>query len=203
MIQIVAGIPEHFKYHDVDELPRKGVEEGDYDPIVTSNLKLSQVLSDNAKRFALASELNSIDTMYILMKLDFVPVLAVYYHLGNRMPALPPAMLTGVLVAVAVVLVAVLYLFEDFYERNRIMTGDRKAAELGKDYLEGGIEYFEKQMQMNKALRELDKESGAKLYDEYGEIVKGFSDFGIPALQSRLDLLKRIKLQLYSDIIHD
>ena len=50
---------------------------------------------------------------------------------------------------------------------------DRRAAGVRPDYAVGGMEYYDKLMMRNSALREFQGEKGRSLYTGKGEVIQG------------------------------
>lgn len=64
------------------------------------------------------------------------------------------------------------YLLGVLNERHDLKTDDI-VAQLGENYTEGGLEFYEKTLQRNKALRKLLGSKGEALYTYYGNDTPG------------------------------
>ena len=60
---------------------------------------------------------------------------------------------------------------DDTYYCHRDHKVDRKVVQLGREYAEGGLEFYTKLLQRNMALRLLLGEAGSRLYTVYGNNV--------------------------------
>ncbi|WAQ95072.1 TM177-like protein [Mya arenaria] len=192
-----VGIPEHFQYSDVAQILAENSNFTTDDINSDDRLSSCLVLSESAKKFALTSEIHALNTYYIMFKFDFVPLLSLYCFVWDKLqkkvekghPLIQIVLFVGLMVAV----VALGYIFEDQYEKWRIVQGDTKTALINGEYLDGGREYLQKQIEMNKVLRYLNKNGGQMKYTEDGETVQNFFNFGIPSLHTRLENLERLR----------
>ncbi|XP_052802363.1 uncharacterized protein LOC128232692 isoform X2 [Mya arenaria] len=193
----LIGIPEHFQYSDVAQILAENSNFTTDDINSDDRLSSCLVLSESAKKFALTSEIHALNTYYIMFKFDFVPLLSLYCFVWDKLqkkvekghPLIQIVLFVGLMVAV----VALGYIFEDQYEKWRIVQGDTKTALINGEYLDGGREYLQKQIEMNKVLRYLNKNGGQMKYTEDGETVQNFFNFGIPSLHTRLENLERLR----------
>ena len=65
------------------------------------------------------------------------------------------------------------FLLKDGYNRYIDKELDRRAANIKPDYAAGGVEYYDKLMRRNVALRDLQGEKGRSLYTGKGEFIQG------------------------------
>ena len=69
--------------------------------------------------------------------------------------------------------VAVYHILYYTYTWQHAKSIDKKTAQLGEDYLQGGIEFYSKYLERNKAERQL-MDYGEKYYKENGDVNQGF-----------------------------
>ena len=65
------------------------------------------------------------------------------------------------------------FITKDAYNRYIEKELDARAAGISPDYAEGGVEYYNKLLQRNIALRELLGEEGRSQYTMRGDIIQG------------------------------
>ena len=149
----------------------------------------SLILSDNAKRFALARELHYINTKYVhvngLVGLALGGVGVMSAVLMNRSKYLHferTKRSFRVLVYTAIAL-SVVYLNRQLlkiYFKDLHLKSDREAANMGKDYAVGGIEYTSKVLKRNQVLRKLSGKSGEDTYTPLGDEIPGYFSTNAP-----------------------
>ncbi|XP_052248084.1 transmembrane protein 177-like isoform X1 [Dreissena polymorpha] len=196
------GIPKHFLYQDTKDVRLEELPFPDTKDILDSDkqerLKESLCLSEQAKKFALTSEINSINTYYIHFKFfDFLPLLTGFTYtwvaVSDKLNRVPPLAQIGLICVIALLWTTIGYLFEDMYEQYRINKADRRTAALGDEYIQGGIEYFEKLLIRNQIVRETELISGKAPYNEDGERINKWYEYGRPFFNKRLERLRGLK----------
>lgn len=158
-----------------------------------NSLRRAMVLSNNAKKFAIAQQINCVDSMHVYVKMDVflltsIGALIVAYAKNFFTYQSPPVQLAA-LVTIAALLLYVGVLAEKAYEMLKIQKADSRTAGINEDYMNGGIEFLEKELARNRALRSLVPAVASK-YDEQGEKTGDF--FEMP-LNERLKLLEQLK----------
>ncbi|XP_040579989.1 transmembrane protein 177 isoform X2 [Lepeophtheirus salmonis] len=204
---VLVGYPPFFNIFSHEELPdmlkvKFGMKVGDDVPEI-SNIRSREgkafrdtlYLSDDAKKFALAREMNwALDTPV------FVPPaisgLAVHINYGVcryfnfLLPFLSKSLgqRYGIYFTVSFFFYVLHKKAQDFFYNNRICKADEKAALLGSCYREGGVEYYDKLLRRNVSLRELIPHArGRRLYNLKGNPVS-------PLFGSRLTISQRKRL---------
>ncbi|KAL1415995.1 hypothetical protein MTO96_028342 [Rhipicephalus appendiculatus] len=198
----IIGLPITFSYTRKEDVQTKsllihGSKEPAWETREAEELKKSLVLSDKAQKFVIARDISWASTYYVQFQsavLSF-SVLNCYFmgrlvndrfHLLIRVPRPFRVALYGVIVA----LHATVYIgFKDAMSQHWDKKADSEAASLGRDYVEGGIEYYEKLLQRNRALRELLGDEGRKYYTSKGNINRLLRSDHVP-ISHRLDSLK-------------
>lgn len=205
----IIGLPLTFSYTRKEDVQTKslfihGSKEPAWETREGEALKKSLVLSDKAQKFVIAREIYWADTYYVQLQTAALSFSALncYFmgrlandrlHLLVRAPRAVRVCLYGLIVA----LNATVYIcFKDAMSQLWDRKADREAAALGRDFVEGGIEYYEKLLQRNRALRELLGDEGRKCYTSKGNINRILRTDHIP-ITHRLDVLKN-RLQVDS-----
>lgn len=200
----IIGIPLHFSYQSVDDIDKDKITLGGkkikWDSPAGQQLADSLILSEKARQFAIARELFYLHTHHIHVYglLLFGCGIAAYwtgaainamYRLTHRTPVSARAAVFGF---IAGAWATVYCLASDSYSSYRDRKADRKVAALHFDYADGGVEFYNKLLQRNQALRSLmGRTEGRKKYTAYGNNVYFWRSPTVP-LTSRRD--KMVKL---------
>ncbi|XP_065285918.1 transmembrane protein 177 [Dermacentor albipictus] len=198
----VIGLPLTFSYTRKEDVQTKsllvhGYKEADWETKEGEALKKSLVLSEKAQRFVIAREIYWADTYYVQLQTAALSFSVFNCYIMGRLAndklhllvRTPRALRVG-LYGIIVALNATVYIcFKDAMSQLWDKRADREAAALGRDYVEGGIEYYEKLLQRNRALRELLGDEGRKCYTSKGNINRILRTDHIP-ITHRLDVLK-------------
>lgn len=151
--------------------------------------------SESAKKYSIAKELCLTDNLRIFIKcISFPIVLMPMYALGstllNALPANPfrvRALAFFLLCNMGLfVWILVRSAIDNFYQND----ADKKVCNISEEYIRGGIEYYEKLMQRNLALRNIIP-GGDELYSEKGD------DLGFFTIVQELPLSQRKKYLEY------
>ncbi|XP_053983703.1 transmembrane protein 177 [Hylaeus volcanicus] len=174
----VVGIPINFEYESVDTINKNDIKLSDK-PIPwhqqeAKDFLESLVLSENAKKFALAREIlklrdNSIE-MDTLRYLSHFLLLFFIYNTFHKGMKLSERKIARFMIASAAC-VGGIASFIGLYNSNqnaRDIKVDTKLSILGPEYIEGGKEFYEKLLKRNIALRTLLGENGKKLFTTNG-----------------------------------
>lgn len=132
------------------------------------------MLSDKAKKFAIAHEILMSNTyqmwlqgiypfLLLLAAVKFSELCREKLHLAHQ----PPGFRGGVYSVIGLFGYIFWYLLQDRTNITYEMKITKKLSELGSDYVEGGIEYYTKVLERNKALRDLLPE-GPSMYTVTG-----------------------------------
>ncbi|XP_046743889.1 transmembrane protein 177 [Diprion similis] len=197
---VIIGIPLSFNYEelkDIDEstlvLEAKNV---DWKSAEGQNLLSSMLLSEEAKKFAIAQKVWRCQSHEIWMNCIFPMVSTAFaYTIAHRANVLldsfhhPPIFRICLYTFVGMFSIATWAALKDFAAMQYDSECDEELCKLGKDYIKGGQEYYGKILQRNVALRSLLGDYGAKLYS-----VKGNEQFLLR--QKRMPLVHR---KLYFD----
>jgi len=138
----------------------------------------SLVISENAKKFAIARELERIKSGLLVIEtvIPTVLVLSAFYFLGvierevKILKGGPPRVRMAFYMVWAGATFFVTQHLLDNARRDGEAKFDLRASKLGKEYAEGGVEFYDKKLQRNIALRYLAPvDKGKKFYNLKGE----------------------------------
>ncbi|XP_076461933.1 transmembrane protein 177-like [Babylonia areolata] len=199
----IVGIPVNFKYRSVLDVEKEKITLNnthiDWDSATGKQLLDSLVLSEKARQFAIARDLFYVHTfhMYVKAGLMGVSCFSAYwlgaavntvYGLSRRLPTASRVVIYSFFAGMG----ATVYCFaSDSYNWFRDRKVDKQAAKLGLEYAEGGVEFYNKQLQRNMALRALLGSEGGKRYTAYGNDIHFWRSPTMP-LTSRRDGLQEI-----------
>ena len=176
----IIGIPASFSYEKPEDVNREklvvNAKEVNWSSGAGTQLLESLILSKDAKAFAIAREIGYANTYHLWADaiLKSIFAYAAYatgfgintkFHTRSTMKTWGRV---GMYVAIAGVYSFLYLTISDTYYCNRDNRIDRKTARLNAVYARGGVEYYEKTLQRNRALRTLMGASGAKEYTLYG-----------------------------------
>ena len=133
------------------------------------------MLSDDAKRFAIAREVERAKTVSYLTNGAILPLLIGVGYLFSRIINKKFMLLKGPprirLQMYAIVLPIVAYasiFLEDLNSYYIVGLIDSRACMLGIGYSKGGVEYYDKQLKSNIAMRTLNRVNGKDTYNLHG-----------------------------------
>ena len=147
------------------------------------------ILSDAAKKFAIASGYYQLDSFDVYYKFGvtacfcsqfgalYVLAIVMFKQMGSI------GLVCGVLCLTGWVLLY--YYVNKALKAYKIYTADSSAANLGDDFLKGGIEYFDEILQRNKTIQKLKDGEGPVVYDANGNKIYAWFEIPEPWLSSR------------------
>lgn len=153
----------------------------------------SLILSEPAKKYSIARELILTDNYRLFIRsLSCPTTLIPMYALGcTIINALPPNPVSVRVLAFfllcnfgVIFWILITSAIEYFYQHD----ADKKVCDIGEEYIYGGIEYYEKLIQRNLALRNI-KPDGKKVISEEGNEHTLFSVF-TESLQQKIKYLE-------------
>lgn len=174
----IVGIPFSFEnIEDINfgELKIAGKESVDW-IIDGQDLIKALTISDSAKKFALMREVYScnfslilqnatINSVFILMMARFIQVMNVRMKAFERFSLKKRSTYYILFYCVGYLMYRCM---KDPLKHLSDKEADRLAAEIGPDYLNGGIEYYKKTLLKHKALRDLSDSQFKNAFDEQG-----------------------------------
>ncbi|KAI0214355.1 transmembrane protein 177 [Lamellibrachia satsuma] len=176
----IVGIPASFAYKQPDDVDREKLivneKEVNWSSDAGTQLLESLVLSKDAKAFAIAREIGYANTYHLwadaFLKCIFAyAAYATGFGINTRFQmryVLKTWGRIGMYATIATVYGFLYLTISDTYYCKRDNRIDRKTAHLNAVYARGGVEYYEKTLQRNRALRALMGDAGTKLYTVYG-----------------------------------
>lgn len=163
----------------------------------------SLFLSETAKKYSIAREIILTDNQQILIQ-SLTPTLTLMamYILGTpimtSIPANPVRARALALFLLCNVGVFVWYSIHTAIENFYQIQADKKLCDIGEEYIRGGIEYYEKLIQRNLALRNIIP-NGKNIYSEHGnkqELISLFSEVSLTYRKEYLEQrLKSFKIK--------
>lgn len=159
------GLPLKFLYtSEADINPNMKIESKfiDWKSEEGKALKESLVLSENAQKFAIAQEVFKSDMASFYLQLSYPTLALVFLYTiavkGNEKFQVYRKPLQARAVFYSGICFFSYGLYVLLTDKTQMMLEHmslKKLSSLGKDYIEGGIEYFDKQLKINKVLRSL------------------------------------------------
>ncbi|XP_068203255.1 transmembrane protein 177 isoform X2 [Palaemon carinicauda] len=175
----VLGIPKNFQYGNIEDFDKTGIlvknEPVHWDTPAGKALKESLVFSDEAKKFAIARELAYLETgapfgYGIFSASVIVSCYAISSHLNRKLNMFhrPRTLRALMYTAVSLFTYTSWVLCKDVACVSFEADVDKTVADISESYAKGGLEFYEKILQRNIALRSLMGEDGEKLFTAYG-----------------------------------
>ncbi|KAK4305697.1 hypothetical protein Pmani_022423 [Petrolisthes manimaculis] len=175
----IIGIPQSFAFTSEHDFDTRGIlinqQQVPWSTPAGQSLKQSLVLSPEAKKFAICREMMSVNTNepFILGTLAATNMLMMYllasgvnrtqnFYVRPRSLRLTWYALVGSFGA------AMWTLIKDSTTLNHENSADQQAASVSPSYTQGGLEFYEKILQRNIALRELMGKEGENMYTAFG-----------------------------------
>lgn len=140
-----------------------------------SKLGEALILSDKVKEFAICREILMTQNNKVMIESTY-PFIAVFFvynlsqYLNRRLNLYAaPQSLRGIFYSIIGLFgMGSYFLFKDMTEVHYEAQVDKKLCELGPDYIEAGLIFYEKLLQRNVALRELMGNEGKSKYTKLG-----------------------------------
>lgn len=158
---------------------------------VGKKLANALILPDKVQEFAICREIlmannNKVvfESCYPFMSIFFVYNLCQYLNKRLNLYAAHPLVRSTMYTIVGLFGVGTYFLMKDLTEVHYETDVDKKLCELGPEYVENGVIFYEKLLQRNQALRELMGSEGERKYTKMGN-----ENYGIR--QPRIALIHR------------
>ena len=197
----IIGIPVNFRYRSTEDVEKEKITLNnaaiDWDSAAGKCLLDSMVLSENGRQFAIARELFYLHTLHIYVRVALLggsffcaywlgAAANAIYGFSRRLPTASRVVIYSLFAGMG----ATFYCFaSDSYSWYRDRKVDRQAAGLGLEYAEGGVEFYNKLLKRNIALRALIGPEGGKRYTAYGNDIHFWRSPTVP-LTSRRDAMQ-------------
>jgi hypothetical protein len=186
------GLPPSVILKSAEDLDKSTLTVGkdkkpiDWDSENGLKLENALILSDEAKKFVIAREVNHVRTSYLYVDL-FMQAISLgggAFLMGvfdkilekqkrfNMHVAHSPARSILVLLSGAFMFCGYIQANDLYYYWSEYKN-DKRTGEMRRDFLEGGVEYYEKVLSRNQVIRELMGERGLEFYTAEGdEVIK-------------------------------
>ena len=207
----LVGFPQFYYFQELEDVPlakmRFGTvhDSGSNTALTQTQLEseaaksfcTSMILSDDAKKFSIAREIERLKFQPFIVhgSMSFCFILLTYNvsRIINRKLELfkKPPMVRGIAyLSILPSMILAYVIGKDAFNRNIDTELDKRASMIGSNYAAGGVEYYEKVMQRNRALRELEGERGQQKYTGKGEFMDGVIRFRQANLHDRKEVCK-------------
>ncbi|XP_034826687.1 transmembrane protein 177 [Maniola hyperantus] len=172
---VVVGIPVNFTYKTLDDVGKQNLQVNqksiDLKSEIGKKLGEALILSDKVKEFAMCREILMthnykvmLESSYPFICLFFAYNLSHYINIRLNLFRAPQS-IRGVLYSIiGFFSVGTYFLMKDMTEVYYETAADKKLCELGPDYINSGVIFYDKLLQRNQALRELMGKEGEKKY---------------------------------------
>jgi len=168
---------------------------GQLESEAASSFCSSMILSRNAKKFSIARELERtrlqpfmtqgmFSFTFILLTYNTARIINKKLGLFRRPPLIRGIAYLGLLPTMVISYLVV----KDAYSRYIDKELDRRAAGVNPEFAAGGVEYYNKLLQRNMALRELEGDGGKARYTGNGEMMQGIIRVKHAGIQERRDI---------------
>ena len=201
----IIGIPTNLSYKTESDVDTEKIlvrnEPVDWNSGAGKDLRDSLILSPNGKLFGVAREICYVSRNHVAIQ-GAATGLACFtaYWIGfalNNLYSLRTRMkMWGRFGLYGVIGISVYYLHlfcMDAILVRRDLKTDKNVSKLGVEYAEGGLEYYEKLLQRNKALRQLMGAAGEKAYTMYGNKMVTLREGGAPITVRRDRMVENLK----------
>ncbi|XP_046421749.1 transmembrane protein 177 [Neodiprion fabricii] len=193
----IVGVPLSFDYEELKDIDDSTLvlqdKPVDWKSVAGQNLLSSLLLSEEAKKFAIAQKVLRCQSHEIWVNC-ILPMLctAFAYAIAQRANVMldslyrPPIVRICLYSFVGMFSIATWGALKDFSTIQYDNECDEELCKLGKDYIKGGQEYYGKILERNVALRSLLGDYGAKLYSVSGNQRFFLRQKGMPLVYRKL-----------------
>uniref|UniRef100_A0A1B6E208 Transmembrane protein 177 n=1 Tax=Clastoptera arizonana TaxID=38151 RepID=A0A1B6E208_9HEMI len=195
----IIGIPSTFEYKTIEDVDKNPIRVNgkflDPELDVANRLKESIILSDNAKKYAICREILLTNTNVMYFQASYPPIIIITLNFFSQfckkvfgVERLPPIN-RGIVYSLLTILgYSVWILLKDNTNLYFESMVEHQICSLGESYIHGGLEYYSKCLEKNKALRELMYKGDSK-YTVTGNENYKFRNKSIP-LTARQEFFK-------------
>ncbi|XP_075233354.1 transmembrane protein 177 [Lycorma delicatula] len=205
------GIPVNFNYKSEKDIDKLSIQVGNksvpWDSKDGIELANSLILSDAAKRFGIAYELSLVDTFKFYLHCFSGPVIVIicggvnnYFCNIFGLPYRPfpvKGVFYGLLIAFGI---GFYYLSKDLITTYYEMQALKNVSKVGEEYITGGLEFYDKLLARNKALRNL-LPDGSSEFNTDGDSIYLFRKKHVPITVKKQLLEKELEKLNHSNII--
>ncbi|XP_004925524.1 transmembrane protein 177 isoform X1 [Bombyx mori] len=192
---VAVGIPINFTYKSIEDLKNSPIQVNqkavDWSSEVGKKLADALILPENVKKFAICREILMThnykmiyESVYPFGCVFFAYNLCSFLNRKLNLYARPVSLRSTLYTIVGLFSAGMYFLLKDMTEVYYETEVDKKLCELGPEFIESGLVFYDKILKRNQALRELMGKEGEKKYSKLGN-----ENFGIR--QPRLALMHR------------
>ncbi|CAH2991227.1 unnamed protein product [Chilo suppressalis] len=173
------GIPVNFTYKSIEDLEKDQIQvnqkEIKWASEIGQKLANALILPEKVQQFAICREILMTQNNKFMYEsaYPFACLFAVYnmsQYLNNRLNLYKAPVFTRMTLYSIIGLFGLgsYFLIKDMTEVNYETEVDKKLCELGPDFIESGVIFYDKLLQRNQALRELMGKEGERKYSKMG-----------------------------------
>ena len=201
----VIGLPRNYYFQSTNDIRKAPImHKGkpiDWDSRIGTALQSVLLPNTEHLKFVIGHELIHIKNADFLPQTAFaVSFLYGFYRLGLYIPTILPKRHFGRVAMIHSGIWLGGFLLYRRINRKFLHSIEHKAdqgsAEIGADYCSGGIDYMRSRMKLNRILRKMDPDNGAKQYTKVGNEVRNATH---PKRTDRLKRLKNIQQLSYKE----
>lgn len=192
----MIGIPTNFVYDKVSSIDKDAIvvnnEPVDWFRPDAKQLLDSLILSDDAKKYAIGREIIMTDNKFIYTEsIALAAISAAYYattfKINETLGMLKRSRFRRFVVysIVGAFYWGLWAMQRDALTRHFEYTSDKKLSEINENYVKGGLEFYNKTLQRNMALRSLLGDKGNKVYTLKGNENSFFREKHLPNTQRK------------------
>lgn len=203
----LIGLPYYFSYTKLSDINLNHIKLAskysiDWKSKSGKMLLNSFILSDAAKKFAMAKEIHFADSFrfyghcFIVYFCGLTGFFLTNFLLKKNGIINRPFLTLSPIYSLSIFVTYILYLviqgIADDYIHHEVDL--RTIKSYNKDYINGGIEYYQKLLQRNKALRDLLGEKGLQMYNPDGDEISTLFEHP-QSLVKKIEFLKKFKIE--------
>ncbi|XP_045533538.1 transmembrane protein 177 [Pieris brassicae] len=178
---VLIGIPVNFNYNNLDDVAKDNVQVNqkpvDLSSEVGKKLGEALILPDKVQEFAICREIlmtqnNKVmfESSYPFISVFLVYNLSMYLNKRLNLYAAPVAMRAMLYSITGLFGLGTYFLLKDATEVHYETSTDKALVQLGKEYVESGVIFYEKLLARNQVLRELMGPEGERKYTVKGNV---------------------------------
>ena len=140
-------------------------------------LRDNLILSDNAKKYALAQNIIQLQSIEYIFKGFYLTLMCplscgIYIKIINGTPNFKKLFFlrSAFFCCFSLFISTLLLITIDLFELENEINSDKEISKLGHNYIEGAIEYYDKLLKRNQSLRQILGEKGANTYTKEGNV---------------------------------
>ncbi|XP_033314089.1 transmembrane protein 177 [Bombus bifarius] len=207
----LVGIPVNFEYNDISHINNGNISIQyaplQWDAEAIEEFHKSLVLSENAQKFAIAQQILKVATFDPIIKginilADAVIGMGAYELLHSKLKVTKQqrgknALCMSIAAIGTLIFTSLTNNALDYYRETEV---NEIISKFGDKYIQGGVEYYEKLSQKNRALRILLGSKGRYMYTPVGNQITWFTQKSIP-ISEQIDYFKQKMQNIQSQLV--